>query len=355
MIISADALLAVVAAVCRAGGSDADEVARVARHLVDANLMGHDSHGVGMIPAYVDSLRDGWLYPNRHVAVRVDGGAILQLDGQRGYGQVIGAEAMERGIAKAREHGVAVVALRNTHHLGRIGAWGEMCAGAGFVSIHYVNATVTRALVAPFGGSDARFTTDPYCTAIPATGSNPPIILDMATSRIAMGKVRVAHNKGVEVPDDALIDSTGRATRDPGVMFRSPRGALRSMGEHKGYGLALICESLAGAFTGGGVFRIENQSETGIINNMLSVIIDPDAVGERGALEHEVTALLGWVKASPPRAGFDEVLLPGEPERRRRAERLAGGIGIDEQSWREIRTAALAAGLSEADVDGLSD
>jgi len=353
-LVQSDRLHDLARAVCAACGSEEDEATLVADHLVEANLTGHDSHGVGMLPLYVEAVHAGRLMPNQHAITVRDRGAILVIEAGRGYGQVIGHEAMQLGMARAQDEGVALVALRNTFHLGRIGHWGEQCARGGFASVHFVNGIDHAPLQAPYGGSDARMTTNPFCAALPGT-DGPAVLLDMATSKIAMGKARVAKNKGVPVPEGSLLDASGRPTRDPGVMYEEPRGALLAMGEHKGSGLAIVCELMAGALTGGWTMQPEHPRAGGIINNMLSVIIDPDAVGERGALEHEVTALLEWVKASPPRAGFDEVLLPGEPERRRRAERLAGGIGIDEQSWREIRTAALAAGLSEADVDGLSD
>lgn len=348
MKLSADTLRDLTGTICKAGGSDDAEADAVARNLVDANLFGHDSHGIGMIPTYVDAVLQGRLIANRHVEVTRDAGSILQLDGCQGYGQVIGAEAMELGIARAKANGVAVVALRNSHHLGRIGAWGEMCAAAGLVSIHYVNASAARPLVAPFGGSDGRFTTDPYCTAIPATGSNPPLIFDMATSKIAQGKVRVAYNKGVPVPEGCLIDSKGVPTNDPGVMFEAPRGALRPVGDHKGYGLALICEALAGALAGGGVFLPENQSNVGIINNMLTIILDPAAVGDADFFAREIDAMTANVKASPPAPGVEAVMVPGDPERKSAVARSRDGIPVDEQTWRDILAAAGKVGVPEA-------
>ncbi|HZD26722.1 MAG TPA: malate/lactate/ureidoglycolate dehydrogenase, partial [Alphaproteobacteria bacterium] len=261
------------------------------------------------------------------------------------YGQVIAKTAMELGIAKAREQGVAVVGLRNSYHIGRVGAWGEMCAAAGFISIHYVNALSPNSLVAPFGGSDARFTTNPYCTAVPGTAGGPPIVLDMATSKIAMGKARVAFNKGVEVPPDSLIDHQGTPTNDPAVMFTEPKGALRSMGLHKGYGLAVICDILGGAFTGGGAFGPERVAPARIVNNMLTVIIDPNSFGARDAFEDEIDRFTAWVKASPPAPGVDAVMVPGDPERRAREERLANGVPVDERTFEELLATAEAVRL----------
>lgn len=346
MLIAADKLTALAEAIVAHGGSQDDEAKTVAWRLVEANLAGHDSHGVGMLPAYVLGLREGQLKPGAGIKVERDHGPFLLVDGNQGYGQVIAAKAMELAIARAREMGVAVLGLKNSYHIGRVGAWGEMAAAAGFISIHYVNAHSPNSLVAPFGGSDSRFTTNPYVTALPATGGNPPIVLDMATSKVAMGKVRVAFNKGIDVPPESLIDSTGRPTNDPSVMFTEPKGALRSMGLHKGYGLAVICDILAGAVTGGGTFGPDKVAPGRIINNMLAVLIDPDAFGEKAAFEAEIDRFTDWVKASPPAPGVEEVMVPGDPERKAKAERLANGVPIDDRTWEELLETGEMVGLS---------
>ena len=149
-----------IEAIVAAGGSEAREARLVAENLVTANLTGHDSHGIGMIPRYVDSLKEGGLQPNRHPVVKFDGGAMVALDGQAGYGQVIGLEATAIGIERARQHGVSVMALANSHHLCRIGQWAEQAVAAGMISLHFTNV-ISRSIVAPFGGADARFGTNP--------------------------------------------------------------------------------------------------------------------------------------------------------------------------------------------------
>jgi hydroxycarboxylate dehydrogenase B len=179
------------------------------------------------------------------------------------------------------------------------------------------------------------------------------VLLDMATSKIAIGKARVARNKGVPVPEGSLLDPAGRPTRDAAVMFQEPRGAIIAMGEHKGSGLAIVCELLAGALTGGWTIQPGHPQAGGIVNNMLSVIVDPDVFGDRRQLMGEIDALIGYVKSARPRAGFDEVLVPGEPERRRRAELLAHGIDVDERTWTEILGAARTLGLADEQIDAL--
>jgi uncharacterized oxidoreductase len=171
---------------------------------------------------------------------------------------------------------VAVLGLANAHHIGRIGHWAEQCLAAGLVSIHFVNV-ISEPIVAPFGGTDGRFVTNPMCVGIPMAGTD-PIVLDFATSRIAMGKVRVAFNKGEKRGARHPDRRPGQPTNDPGVMFREPHGALLPFGEHKGYGLAVACEILAGALTGG-ITLHARPDPNAIINNMLSFIVDPDRLG----------------------------------------------------------------------------
>ena len=350
--VTSDKLHALSRAVCAASGSIEHEATLVADHLVEANLTGHDSHGVGLLPIYVDNVRAGRLVPNRHADLVSERGAVLVIEGHRGYGQVIGHEAMQLGVARAQDQGVVLLAIRNSFHLGRIGHWAEQCAREGFASIHFVNVIDHAPLQAPHGGAEARFSTNPFCAALPGA-DGPAVLLDIATSKIAIGKARVAKNKGVPVPEDTLLDAAGRPTRDAAVMFQEPRGALIAMGEHKGSGLAIVCELLAGALTGGWTTQPAHPQAGGIVNNMLSVIIDPDAFGDRRQLLDEIGALIGYVKSAPPRTGFEEVLVPGEPERRRRAERLAHGIEVDERTWAEILGAARNLGLVDEQIDAL--
>jgi uncharacterized oxidoreductase len=259
---------------------------------------------------------------------------LLRLDGQAGFGQVIGREAMEMGIERARAHGVCAVALGNAHHLGRIGAWAEQAVAAGLVSIHFVNV-VARPIVAPHGGADARFGTNPFTAGVPLRG-RPPMILDFATSMIAQGKTRVAHNKGEPVPEGCLIDDQGRPTTDPRWSVTEPPGAILPFGLHKGYGLAVLCELLGGALAGGQTGHREQGTRRRVLNGMLSVLIDPRALGDPDRFETEALDFATWVTASPARAGFGPVQLAGDPERALRERRLREGIPVDPETWRQI-------------------
>jgi len=258
---------------------------------------------------------------------------------------------MDIGIERAKKHGVAVVGLKNSHHIGRVGHWAEQCARAGLVSTHWVNVHGHKSLVAPFGGAEPRFTTNPYCTAVPRKGKE-PIVLDFATSRVAMGKVRVANNKKVAMDEGLLIDSAGRPTTDPGVMYNAPYGAILPFGLHKGGGLAVICDLLAGALTGGRTHspRTIKKDGTAIINNMLSMIIDPEAMGGTAMFEDEVETFIGWVKSARPQAGVAEVLAPGEPERQRRADRQKNGVPIDSTTWKQLIDVAHKVRLNDTEI-----
>lgn len=335
--------------VVRGFGSSAAEVQAVAGNLIEANLTGHDSHGIGMLPRYAKSYLEGGLKPNTHVSVVHDGGTLLRLDGNAGFGQVIGAEAMALAIERTRAQGSCIVALGNAHHLGRIGAWAEQVAAAGFVSLHFVNV-ISRAIVAPHGGGDARFGTNPFCAGVPLPG-RPPVILDFATSVIAQGKTRVAHNKGEPVEPGQLIDDQGQPTTNPRYTVIPPFGALLTFGGHKGYGLALMCELLGGALAAGMTQRDGDSSRMRVLNGMFSVLLDPAALGGSGAFVNEAQAFVDWVQASPPRAGFGPVQVAGDAERASRARRSAEGVPVDGTTWQEILEAARSLGVDPAAVN----
>lgn len=340
-------LRAFVARTCVATGCEPTEAELVATNLVEANLTGHDSHGVGMLPAYVDGVITGWLHPNRTVEVVQDSGPLLVVDGKMGFGQNTGHQTMQLAIERAREHGVALVGLRNSGHIGRIGHWGEQCAAAGLVSIHFVNVAGHLPVVAPYGGREGRFTTNPVCIAIPGSGDTPLTMLDMATSIIALGKARVALNTGTTVPEGSLLDGAGRVTTDPAGMFRDPtEGALVAFGDHKGSGLAVMCEILGAALTGGHTAAPHHPRPGSIVNSMLTIVVDPEATVGRAQLVEEAQAFIDYVVSSETRDGSSEVLAPGQPENRRRQERAAG-IPVDATTRQELAAAAARVGITE--------
>ena len=321
--IAPDTLVAWGERVFAALGCNAREAHLIAANLVQANLYGHDSHGIGLLPQYVENARQGHAVPNREPAVVVDVGSMMTLDGGKGFGQAVGVAAMDVVIERARAHGCTVVGLSNTHHLGRIGRWGEQCAAAGLVSVHFVNVR-SRPIVAPWGGSDARVSTNPFCVAVPHAPH--PVVLDYATSAVALGKTRVAMEKGEPMDDGLLLDREGRPTNDPRVMWGERIGAIVSFAQHKGWALSAICEILGGGLTGGHVQ--DGRTIHPMLNNMLTLAFDPARLGTASALPAEIERLASWARASPRIAGTDGVYLPGEPEQARAAERGRDGIPI---------------------------
>ena len=347
----AKSLAKAIQAIVAAGGSDAREAKIVAENLVTANLTGHDSHGVGMIPRYIESLLEGGLKVNQHPKMQFDGGAMISLDGQSGYGQVIGLEAMEIGIARAKQHGMCVMGLGRSHHLCRIGQWAEQAVAAGLISLHFTNV-ISRSIVAPYGGADARFGTNPMTVGIPIPGE-PPFILDMATSAVAQGKIRVAHNKREKVSKEWLIDDKGQPTDIPAFGTIEPFGALRTFGLHKGYGLAVVCELLGGALTGGGTWHSDDRSKKRVWNGMLTILIDPKRLGTGDSFAAETTAFLESLRKSPPAPGFDKVRIAGEPERETRAKREREGISVDDNTWTDILAAGAKLKVARETLDRL--
>lgn len=346
--LAAPVLRAQVAHILIAAGSAPAEAEQVADNLVLANLSGHDSHGVGMVPRYVDAVAEGGLVPNTAVKVNLDAGSLMAMDGQRGYGQVVGVQAMELGIARAREVGSCIFTLAHAHHLGRIGHFAEMAVAQGLVSLHFVNV-LSRPVVAPWGGGDGRFGTNPCCIGVPLAGAE-PFVLDFATSRVAQGKMRVAHNKGERVTEGTLIDEHGRPTTDPGVVVVPQSnglfGALMTFGEHKGYGMAVACELLGGALTGGGTWHRPADTKRAVFNGMLTVLIDPARLGTQASFEAEAAAFVEWLKQSPSGASAEGVQIAGEPERRARAAREHEGIWLDDATWAEILAAGAKVGVA---------
>jgi hydroxycarboxylate dehydrogenase B len=317
------------------------EAAAIAGNLVQACLYGHDSHGIGLVPQYVENVRKGHAKPGIAPRVVVDAGSMLALDGGKGFGQAVGEAAMALVIERARVHGCVVVGLANTHHLGRIGHWGERCADAGLVSVHFVNVR-SRPLVAPWGGRDARVSTNPFCVAVP--NAPHPLVLDYATSAVALGKTRVAMEKREPMADGLLLDAEGLPTNDPAVMWQAQSGAILPFAQHKGWALSMICEIVGGALTGGHVQ--DGATIHPMLNNMLTLAFDPARLGTKDALGDEIARLAAWVKGSPRDPAGDGIFLPGEPERRIAAERERNGIPMPALTLRALDDAAASLGVA---------
>ena len=327
-----------------------NEAKTIAERLAGSNLVGHDSHGIARVPRYVEWMEKGWVFPNLKPEIVIDAGAMGCLDAKQGFGQVAGEYAVDDGILRAKKHGVSVVGLRNSGHLGRIGDWAERAADADLISFHFVNVRGSL-LVAPFGGSDRRGSTSPLAIGIPSKDKD-HIILDMATSTVAEGKVMVAQKGGKQLPHGALIDSTGKLTTNPEAMYGKIRddevpnpdkgtGAITAFGLHKGSGINFMMEMLGGALTGNGVCGALNEKERRKFSNgMLSIYIAVEKMVDFDYFIQEVKSYAEFVRASKPSQNNDKVLIPGDKEISTKEERLKFGLPVPPLVWENIKQTA---------------
>jgi uncharacterized oxidoreductase len=339
--VAAPKLVELVTAIMHAAGCNVVEAATIARRLVDSNLVGHDSHGVLRVGKYLEWMRLGWLKANQAPTIAFESDTIAIVDGNRGFGQVIGEFAGKLGISKAAKTGIAMVGLRNCGHLGRVGDWAELAAASGQVSLHFLN-TSNGMRVAPFGGSDRRLSTNPITIGVPVAGGE-PVIVDLTTSMVAEGKLMVAVNRDERVPEGWIIDKHGQPTTDPKDFYDG--GALLTVGGHKGSGLSIVTDLLAGAISTG---KSSDPADSVLRNNMLSIYIAPEIYDAQAAVAQEVIRFIDWVKASPPLCSDAPVLLPGEIERKTRSERAARGIPLDEKTRADLLAAAASVGITAA-------
>ena len=327
-----------------------NEAKTIAERLAGSNLVGHDSHGIARVPRYVEWMEKGWVFPNLKPEIVIDAGAMGCLDAKQGFGQVAGEYAVDDGILRAKKHGVSVVGLRNSGHLGRIGDWAERAADADLISFHFVNVRGSL-LVAPFVGSDRRGSTSPLAIGIPIKDKD-HIILDMATSTVAEGKVMVAQKGGKQLPHGALIDSTGKLTTNPEAMYGKIRddevpnpdkgtGAITAFGLHKGSGINFMMEMLGGALTGNGVCGALNEKERRKFSNgMLSIYIEVKKMVDIDYFIQEVKSYAEFVRASKPSQNNDKVLIPGDKEISTKEERLKFGLPVPPLVWENIKQTA---------------
>ena len=346
--VGARPLVELVTEIMHGAGCNSAEAATIARRLVDFNLVGHDSHGVLRVGKYLEWMREGWVKPNQIPSIVFDSDAIAIVDGNRGFGQVVGEFAGKIGIAKAAKAGIALVGLRNCGHLGRVGDWAELAAEANQVSLHFLNTSGAQR-VAPFGGSDRRLSTNPITIGVPVAGGD-PIIVDMTTSMAAEGKLMVALNRGERVPEGWIIDKHGQPTTEPKDFYDG--GALLTVGGHKGSGLSIVTDLLAGAISTG---KSSDPADDVLRNNMLSIYIAPQVYDAQGAVAAEIARFAAWVKASPPARSETPVLLPGDVERMTRKERSSRGVPVDDKTCADLIDAGASVGMTRERVQAMLD
>lgn len=346
--VEADRLLDLVFRIFEAVGCAPEEAQAISTRLVDASCAGHHSHGVVRGMRYLDWMSEGKLKPNQTPTVEIDAGAIAVIDGRQGFGQTVAPFAVDIGIQKAHKAGVSVIGLKRSGHLGRLGDWAERAAAAALCSIHFANVN-GHVLVAPFGGTERRFSTAPFAIGIPRPG-RAPAVLDFATSLVAEGKVLMAAKGGTPIPDHALVTRDGRPSGDPRVLYgdtpdgrlphpRNGDGAIRAFGEHKGSGLAFMCEVLAGLLTGSGITG-DAPEEGRLWSGMLGIYIDPMRFGESDRLDQSLREFVDFVHDTRPADGHESVLVPGEIEDLKRKAAHANGVSLPGSVWADLQRTA---------------
>ncbi|MEW6752902.1 MAG: Ldh family oxidoreductase [Candidatus Latescibacterota bacterium] len=306
----------------------------VVAQLVAANLAGHDSHGVIRIPQYLAALERGQIDPHASILVREAAPAALLVDGGWGFGQVVMARAVAAGVDRARRLGVAAVTVRRAGHMGRLGSYVEGIAGQGMIGVLFANLHGGGRIVVPWGGRQSRLATNPVAIGVPRRGAG-PLVLDMATSVVAEGKVRVQRNRGMPLPLGWVVDAEGEPTTDPWTLYRAPVGGLLPFGGpegHKGFGLGLAVDLLGGALSGAGCAG--GTPHHG--NGALLLVVDVAHFTPLEEFHAQVDELAGWLLSATPMPGCGPVKLPGDPEARTRQRRQQEGIPVEQATWEEL-------------------
>jgi uncharacterized oxidoreductase len=319
-----------------AAGFAADKATQIAHLMVESNLVGHDSHGVRHIPIYVGRIRDGLITPEAEPEVIAETANTATLDGHGTLGHIAATQGLQLAIEKARANTVGMVAVRNQEHVGRVGAYPEMAARAGFVGITFCNGQGRGISIAAFGSGEPRMGANPFTAAFPVPGAD-PILLDISTSGLAINKIRQAKDRAMPLPDGAIVDGAGQPSTDPDDFLERGGAALPLGGllyGHKGFGLAVIVDLFCGMLGGSGTAR--HHHDENLNNGTFHIVIDPKAFIDDDAYAAEIAAYTDYIHASPPLPGGKGVQLPGEFERDNRAERAANGVEIEDAVWVKI-------------------
>jgi uncharacterized oxidoreductase len=314
-------------------GVPTDDADTVSRHLVDANLCGHDSHGIMRVPQYLQFLVEGKFRANAPFEILNESPAVIAADANWGLGQVQAHRLLGKLLEKSVVLGVASGTLRNSGHVGRLGEYAERAAEKGLALIACVNSHGAGRRVAPPGGREGRISTNPICMGVPTASD--PVVLDFGTSVAAEGKVRVHFQKKEPVPPGWLLDANGQPSTNPAVLYEEPRGTLLPFGgsqAYKGFGLGLLIDLFAGGLSGGSCSH-PDAPLVGIGNALLFIVLDPSRFGGSERFLESTTGLTNFVRSCPTADGIDSITLPGDPERTMKRKRLAEGIAIPDGTW----------------------
>ena len=339
--VSPRALEDLAAAILISAGASEDEATAVARYLVMSDLVGHASHGVLRIKQYVEQIQKGEIVCRKEPVVVNEGPGFAVLEGGLGFGQVGAERATRLACAKAKTQGIALVALRNSAHVGRLGDWVELAAELGCVSFHFVN-TLSMPRVAPWGGREGRLSTNPLAWGMPVAGHD-PIVVDLTTSVVAEGKVRLNRDAGRPVPEGWIVDREGKSTTDANALYDG--GSLLPLGGldagHKGYALSLMVDLMAGAISGGGASGVDRKINC---NNFTVIAIDPTLLAADDWIVTEAARFSEWIKSATPADAGKPVLMPGDVERNTRARHIRDGLLLSTGALKTLKDAAMLAG-----------
>ncbi len=329
-------LMEITEKIFRAAGATDHEAECVAKHLVKSNLVGHDSHGVLVIPEYVDMIEKGLIRPGAKAEIVKETSTMALIEGNWGFGQVVAEEAMELAIQKAKNMNVSFVGIRHVYHIGRLGYYSTMAAERDMIGAVICN---TGPIMAPHGGKSRILGSNPMSVAFPSLKGI--FLLDFATSVAAGNKILLAYNRGEKIPYGWMLDKDGKPTRDPASIFHD--GVLLPFGGHKGYALAILIDVLGGALTGHGC---TSSPEFKHGNGTLMAVIDIKSFISIQEFKEKVNTLFKTIKESPKAPGYREILIPGEPEQRVENKRLKEGIWISEEAWKSIKAVARKLGVN---------
>ena len=338
----AESLRSLCRGIFEGAGAPSDIASAVAESLVLTNLFGHDSHGVLRVKQYVSMIGDGMIKPSARPGVKRRFGATAMVTGGYGFGQIGARFTAELAIELAQQHGISAVSLGQSTHIGRLGEYTHMIAAGGLIGICFTSGTMFRGWVTPYGGRERVFGTNPMSFAVPCEDSG-TLLLDFATAGVAHGKIVLARAKGSPVPTGMMLDKQGRPTTDAAIL--DDGAVLLPMGAHKGSGLAMMMEIIPTLLAG---HRPITSAEFHFGNPTLMMALDPRAFDEDTDFRRHVGAVTRRVKATAPAEGFEEVLLPGEPEARSYQERAKDGIPLPDAVWADLRGLAQEMGIELA-------
>jgi hydroxycarboxylate dehydrogenase B len=333
--VSALVLENTVTGIFQACGAPEEEARIVAAHLVDAEACGVVSHGMIRVAQYVQAIADGQIFTNARLRVVSETTATAVLDGQHGFGPVMAARAMDWALDRAELTGVSAVTLRNCSHTGRLGSYTERATPRGMAAMMLVNTGGHGQWVAPFGGTVGRLATNPISIAVPTDG-DASLLLDIATGVVPEGKVRARQAAGQSIPEGWIIDHQGRPATEPRELYGPPRGAILSFGGHKGFGLAMLIDALAGGLSGAGCCTEASAPMNGETDGVFLVAVKIAAFAPLLEFQATIGRLVHHVKSSPPASGLAEVLVPGELEAKTRRDRLREGIPLEPAIWEDL-------------------